>query len=200
VAHHAVTSGGTSRRGSPPVVLKPRWSSGRAVHLSPVLAAMSCVSLVPVALLERAAFTGEASVSLGAHLTAAKDEERARPVERERRPLPSSWRSGRHVARALGRRGEWPSPRDTLPRSRDLTRTPLGAWLTIDSSPRDLENGRVGAACPVAGAGWPPTRARLGGGARAPPERAFVRAEIVCDARRRLVGPWLGLAHPARRE
>jgi hypothetical protein len=37
---------------------------------------MSCVSLVPVALLERAAFTGEASVSLGAHLAAAKDEER----------------------------------------------------------------------------------------------------------------------------
>jgi hypothetical protein len=38
---------------------------------------MSCVSLVPVALLERAALTGEASVSLGAHLAAARDEMRA---------------------------------------------------------------------------------------------------------------------------
>jgi hypothetical protein len=40
----------------------------------PLLAAMSCVSLLPVARLERAAFTGEASGSLGAHLAAARDD------------------------------------------------------------------------------------------------------------------------------
>jgi hypothetical protein len=38
---------------------------------------MSRVSLVPLALLERAAFIGEASVSLGAHLAAAKDEKQS---------------------------------------------------------------------------------------------------------------------------
>jgi len=38
---------------------------------------MSSVSLVPVALLERAAFTGEPSVSLGAQLAAAKDDKRS---------------------------------------------------------------------------------------------------------------------------
>jgi hypothetical protein len=53
------------------MVISTRGSSLR------VLAAMSCVSPVPVALLERTAFTGEASVSLGAHFAAAKDEQRA---------------------------------------------------------------------------------------------------------------------------
>jgi hypothetical protein len=43
----------------------------------PVLAAMLCVSLVQLAMLERAAFTGEASVSLGSHLAAARDETHA---------------------------------------------------------------------------------------------------------------------------
>jgi hypothetical protein len=60
---------------------------------------MSCVSPVPVALLERTAFTGEASVALGAHFAAAKDETQASAglgIRRRRLPALVEGAAARH--------------------------------------------------------------------------------------------------------